>query len=143
MPTVSVTRLRLRSAWYAPAFLWYSVTSIQQAKRAEGNLGAFVRQSNGAYWTLTMWRDVAAMRAFMLSGAHRKAMPHLVNWCDEAATARFDWTGDSLPSWNEAERQLATHGKTSPVKHPSPAHAAGKTLGTSQDATKIAPAVAS
>lgn len=137
MPTVSVTRLRLMSAWYFPAFLWHSLSSSQQAKRAEGNLGASVRRANGAYWTLTIWRDVAAMRAFMLSGAHRNAMPHLVNWCDEAATTRFDWMDNSLPSWSEAERQMATNGKTSPVKHPSPAHAAGKTLGTGEDNIKV------
>jgi hypothetical protein len=128
MLTVSVTRLRLRSAWYFPAFLWYAISSQRQSQRADGCLGAKVRKSGGAFWTVTVWRDVAAMRAFMLSGAHRKAMPHLVNWCDEAATARFDWTQPELPSWVEAERQMAANGKTSPVKHPSPAHAAGQTM---------------
>jgi hypothetical protein len=130
MFTVSVTRLRLRSAWYFPAFVWHTIASNRQAKRADGCLGVNLRRAGGAYWTLTLWRDVAAMRAFILSGSHRTAMPHLVNWCDEAAMARFDWAGDTLPSWDEAERQMSVNGKTSPVKHPSPAHAAGLTLGT-------------
>jgi len=129
MPSVSVTRLRLRSAWFLPLFFVHAVAADRQVKRADGCLASALRRADGAFWTLSLWRDTAAMRAYMLSGAHRKAMPHLVNWCDEAATARFDWEGSTLPSWEEAERHLAAHGKTSPVKHPSPAHAAGQTLG--------------
>ncbi len=126
----SITRLRLRSAWFFPAFIWHAIGSHRQTQRADGCLGAKVRKSRDAFWTVTVWRDVAAMRAFMLSGAHRKAMPHLVNWCDEAATARLEWTQPNLPSWEEAENHMAAHGKTSSVKHPSPAHAAGKSMGS-------------
>jgi hypothetical protein len=129
MATVSVTRLRLRSAWLLPAFLWHAVPSNAQSRKADGNLGVALRRVGLNFWTLTMWRDVEAMRAFMLSGAHRKAMPHLVKWCDEAAITRFEWNENALPSWDEAARRLAANGKLSPVKHPSPAQAAGKPLG--------------
>jgi Domain of unknown function (DUF3291) len=132
MTVVSITRLRLRSALYFPAFVWHTLASARQVKRADGCQAVALRRTGGAYWTMTKWRDVAAMRAFMLSGAHRKAMPHLVNWCDEAAMTRFDWSADALPSWEEAERHMAAHGKVSPVKHPSGAHAAGKTMGEMQ-----------
>jgi Domain of unknown function (DUF3291) len=130
MATVSVTRLRLRSAWFLPAFILHAIPSSSQSKRADGCLGTQTRRaSDGSFWTMTLWRDVEAMRAFMLSGAHRKAMPHLVKWCDEAANTRFDWSETTLPGWDEAERRLAANGKMSPVKHPSSAQAAGKPLG--------------
>jgi len=65
----------------------------------------------------------------MLNGNHRVAMPKLAGWCDEASLARFDYDGDQLPSWETAEEMLEAHGRTSKVDHPSPAHAAGSTLG--------------
>jgi len=129
MAVVSVTRLRLRSGWFMPAFVFYSLKVAFQSKRAEGCLGTALRKHGGAFWTVTLWRDEAAMRAFMLSGAHRKAMPHLVNWCDEAATARYDATTETLPCWEDAEARMHHTGRVSPVKHPSSAHHAGKTLG--------------
>jgi hypothetical protein len=30
------------------------------------------------------------MRAFMLSGAHQRAMPKLFNWCDEASVVHWN-----------------------------------------------------
>jgi hypothetical protein len=38
--------------------------------------------ANFAFWTRTLWQDDAAMRAFMVSDAHRKMMPRLLEWCD-------------------------------------------------------------
>ena len=70
------------------------------------------------------------MRAFMLNGSHRTAMPHLVQWCDEASTCHWDQASGDLPSWTEAERRLAAEGRVSAVKYPSAAQAAGATLGT-------------
>lgn len=130
MNTASLTRVRLRSVRFVPFFLFHALRSSRQTKSAPGCLGTALRRFNGSFWTLTLWTDVASMRAFMLSGAHRAAMPHLVNWCDEAATARFDWEGSTLPDWSIAEQHMATHGKLSPVKHPSPAQVAGLPLGT-------------
>jgi hypothetical protein len=130
MNVASLTRLRLRSSLFFPGFAIHAFRSMRQTKQADGCLGATARRANGSFWTLTLWQDVESMRSFMLSGAHRSAMPHLVNWCDEAATARFDWAESTLPGWDIAEQHMATYGKLSPVKHPSAAHTAGLTLGT-------------
>jgi hypothetical protein len=130
MNVASLTRLRLRSSLYLPRFIFYALRSIHQTKQASGCLGATARRANGSFWTITLWKDVESMRAFMLSGAHRSAMPHLVNWCDEAATARFEWAESTLPGWDIAEQHMASHGKLSPVKYPSAAHTAGLALGT-------------
>jgi len=124
---VSITRLRLRKAWYELPFIWHAVRSQMQAQRAEGSLGLVVRRTRGrVYWTMTVWRDAEATRAYMTSSAHLAAMPNLMHWCDEASVAR--WQADTLPTWEEGERHLAAEGRLSKVLHPSPAHAAGKVL---------------
>ncbi len=130
MPQISITRLRLRSAWLFPPFAWHSFRSLRQARASDGCLAAAVNNFSGAFWTLTVWRDRAAMRGFMLGGAHRTAMPKLAKWCDEASLAHWDQDSAEMPSWVEGERRLELEGRTSVVDHPSPAHASGKTLGS-------------
>ncbi|TAK13403.1 MAG: DUF3291 domain-containing protein [Acidobacteria bacterium] len=120
MPVVSVTRLRLRSAWFLPAFLFHAIRSQLQSKRAAGNISTQVlNDANLAFWTLTVWRDKDAMRAYMISGAHKTAMPKLMAWCDEAAMA--DWTQDhpAPPSWADAHKRLIAEGRRSKVRQPS------------------------
>ncbi|MEP7353274.1 MAG: DUF3291 domain-containing protein [Acidobacteriota bacterium] len=125
MPFISITRLRIRSPWYLPAFFFHALKSSMQAKKAPGNL-AFdaLSDANRTFWTKTAWQDEASMRAFMLSGAHRVVMPKLAGWCDEAAVAH--WTQDTaiLPDWAEAHRRLVASGRKSKVKHPSTDHEA-------------------
>ncbi len=129
MAIASVTRVRLRSNWYTLPFVFHALMSVLQARSASGCFAATATRRGQAFWTVTVWRDVEALRAFMMSGAHRKAMPHLVNWCDEASTARFEWTSELPPTWEDAEWRMAKEGRISPVKHPSPAHAGGNSLG--------------
>ena len=120
MPFVSVTRLRLRSAKYVPRFFWYAMRSAVQAKRTPGNIGSrFLNDSHLTFWTLTAWRDEASMRAFMMSGAHRKVMPKLLDWCDEAALGHWIQDAAELPDWKEAHRRIVTEGRLSKVRHPS------------------------
>lgn len=131
MARVSITRLRIRGLFFELPFIWHAVRSQMQAKRADGCLAMDLRRTSGAvYWTKTVWRDNAAMRAFMLSGAHRQAMPKLAGWCDEASLTHWQQDGDILPTWAEAEDRLGREGRTSLVAYPSPAHLAGKTLGS-------------
>ncbi|MBL8643189.1 MAG: DUF3291 domain-containing protein [Rhodospirillaceae bacterium] len=129
MPVASVTRLRLRSLRYLPAFLYRALMALLQVRRADGCLALTLGRRGEAFWTVTVWRDENAMKTFMLSGAHAKAMPHLVNWCDESSTVRFEWPATVLPGWDEAMRRMADAGRITPIPHPSPAHAAGNALG--------------
>lgn len=128
MAQVSITRLRLRSVWFFPLFAWHTFRSLKQARASDGCLGAQVNNFGGAFWTLTLWRDRAALRAFMRAGAHRKVMPKLASWCDEASLAHWDQA--ALPSWPDAAQRLGDEGRTSAVDHPSPAQAAGNPLGS-------------
>jgi hypothetical protein len=120
---VSITRLRLRSVRFLLPFIVYSLRSMRQAKQSSGNVATdAMRDSHGGYWTRSVWRDEASMRAFMMSGVHRRVMPKLLDWCDEAAVAHWEQTSTTLPDWEEAHRRLVTQGRQSKVRHPSPAH---------------------
>jgi hypothetical protein len=99
MPFVSITRLRVRSWRYLPLFLLQSVRAARQAKGAPGNLSvSLLRDAEFAFWTRTVWNDETAMRGFMLSGTHRRVMPRLLQWCDEAAVAHWVQESSEPPS---------------------------------------------
>jgi hypothetical protein len=76
------------------------------------------------FWTRTLWRDESTMRAFMLAGAHRRIMPRLLQWCDEAAVAHWVQDSPEPPSWQDAHRRLKEEGRASRVNHPSAAQLA-------------------
>ncbi|MFM7427013.1 MAG: DUF3291 domain-containing protein [Elainella sp.] len=120
MKLISVTRLRLRSIRYVPAFIWIAWSSARQAKRATGNIGIqIVRDAHLTFWTLTAWESEAEMRAFMLTGAHHRAMPKLLNWCDEASVVHWYQDNADLPSLAEAHRRLLTEGRATKLRYPS------------------------
>jgi hypothetical protein len=94
MALISVTRLRVRSFIYLPQFLWDTFKSVRQVKRSTGFLGGrLLVNAKSVFWTMTVWKDEAAMNAYRTGGPHRVAMPKLLNWCDEAAVVH--WTQDS------------------------------------------------
>jgi len=120
MPFVSITRLRVRSWRYIPVFLVGAVRSAWQARSAPANLAVSLLRDRGrVYWTGTLWNDEAAMRSFMMSGAHRRTMPHLLDWCDEASVVHWTQDADAPPSWPEAHRRMLQDGRRSRVNHPS------------------------
>jgi hypothetical protein len=125
VPLISVTRLRIRSVRFLPAFFVYAFRSTRQAQRTPGNLGAAVfNDSRRTFWTRTAWRDEGAMRAFLLSGPHKLAMPKLAHWCDEASVVHWSQDTAELPAWPEAHRRMQAEGRPSRVRHPSAAHEA-------------------
>jgi hypothetical protein len=103
--------------------------SLRQARHSQGCLAADVRREKAlVFWTRTAWTDLAAMRAFMGSGAHRTVMPKLLEWCDEASLVHFEHETGSVPDWEEAAIKVRDNGRTSRVRHPSAAHARGQTV---------------
>ena len=120
MVWVSLTRLRLRSALFLPGFFWYSIRSRMQVKHADGFIvGGLLADNERTFWTMTVWESRAAMLAFMTSGAHKRAMPKLLNWCDEASVAGWEQEDTVLPKWDDANRRMRTTGRVSKVRHPS------------------------
>ncbi|MGC2528215.1 MAG: DUF3291 domain-containing protein [Candidatus Acidiferrum sp.] len=125
MPLVSVTRLRVRSWRFLPSFFLYGLRSAHQAGRAEGYLAVkLLNDRNRTFWTVTLWSSEAAMKKFMISGTHGRAMRKLLHWCDEAALAHWSQESSTLPSWTEAHSRLQSDGRPSKVNHPSPVHIA-------------------
>jgi heme-degrading monooxygenase HmoA len=122
MPFVSVTRLRVRSWRYLPAFFVASFRSALQARRAKGNLAvSILREARNTFWTRSLWTDAAAMQSFRVSGAHRTIMPHLLEWCDEASVAHWIQDSAEKPPWEEAYQRMQRDGRASKVNHPSEA----------------------
>ena len=94
-----------------------------QARSAEGHLHlSLLRDVHNTYWTRTVWTSEQAMKSFMISGAHRKAMPHLLNWCDGASVAHWTLDTSDPPTWVEAHAKLLEIGRPSKVLHPTEAH---------------------
>jgi Domain of unknown function (DUF3291) len=125
MPFVSVTRLRVRSLFYLPQFLVQAIRSSRQAQRSPGFLGGrLLREAGNVYWTLTIWKDDAAMNSYRTRGVHGGVMPRLMDWCSEAALAHWTQESAEVPSWPEAHGRMVAQGRSSKVRHPSPAHLA-------------------
>lgn len=125
MPFVSITRLRVRSWVYLPAFLWGAQRVISQVRRAEGNLAVRVlRDRLNTFWTATSWQSEPEMKQFMTSGPHGIIMRKLMIWCDEASLAHWTQQDATLPSWTEAHQRMQEEGRPSKVNYPSPAQTA-------------------
>ena len=122
---VSLTRLRIRSIRFMPFFAVYAFRSFRQVSKAPGfQGGAVLNDRERTFWTMTAWDTPENMRQFMTSGAHKKAMPHLLNWCDEASVAHWEQEESTLPSWIEAARHMREQGRASKVRYPSSGHVA-------------------
>lgn len=123
MPFVSITRLRVRSLRFMPAFIVHTLGANAQVKTAAGFLaGSLLPDRQRAFWTMTLWRDPADMRRYITSGAHFRTMPKLMRWCDEASIVHWDQGGPSLPSWPDADQRMRAEGRPSKVLHPSADH---------------------
>jgi alkanesulfonate monooxygenase SsuD/methylene tetrahydromethanopterin reductase-like flavin-dependent oxidoreductase (luciferase family) len=123
MPLVSVTRLRVRSWRYILPFMFFTLRSYRQAKVAEGNLHvALLRDAKNTFWTRTVWTTEGDMKSFTLSGTHRRVMPRLLDWCDEAAVVHWVQDTNQPPDWYEARDRIQQEGRRSKVRYPSLAH---------------------
>ncbi len=125
MPHVSITRLRIRSVRFLPFFFLYAIRSQRQVRASLGFLnGALLPDQSWTFWTMTLWDSEESMRRFMTSGAHKAAMPRLLEWCDEASVVHWVQPESALPTWSEADLRMRSEGRASKVRHPSSAHAA-------------------
>jgi len=121
---VSVTRLRISSLRFMPHFGLLILATRRQVRAAQGFLrGSLLADRQLVFWTLTHWDSADSMRAYMLGGSHREAMPRLVNWCDEASVVHWEAPDDTPLSWPEADQRMRESGRASKVRHPSPRHA--------------------
>ena len=123
MPFISVTRLKVRSVRFLPSFVIHTLRSVRQVKEAQGfRDGALLIDRHWTFWTMTSWDNQDNVRSFMRAGSHWKAMPHLLDWCDEATVVHWDQSETGLPSWPDASQRMRESGRPSKVRFPSPHH---------------------
>lgn len=96
---VSITGLRLKRSWHAPAFWLHAIAAMAQARRARGCLSAEARTVDGVHHTLSVWTDRGAMLAYLRAGAHARAM-RLFPVIAEGRTLSL--TTATPPDWPEA-----------------------------------------
>lgn len=118
---VSLTRLRIRSIRFLPQFVVHTLRSRRQIRQASGyQTGSLLADRSWTFWTMTAWDNQESMRRYMISGAHKKAMPYLLEWCDEASVTHWEQADKALPPWHEADRRMRQTGRPSKIHHPSP-----------------------
>jgi heme-degrading monooxygenase HmoA len=94
--------------------------SVKALKTSEGLIkGMELIDKKLTFWTMTLWEDEASMKGFRGSLAHRQAMQHLPNWCNEASYHHWIQDGLEYPDWQSAAEKLFTEGKLSKVRNPS------------------------
>jgi hypothetical protein len=123
MPVAVVTRLRLRSHDLLDEFFVASVSVLEQAKVSPGYLGAdAIAEANDVWWTVSVWQDRDAMRAFVGADPHLGVMSRVDDWCDEATFA--EWVQDSaeLPDWNTSYQRVVAEGQSASLTNGSAAN---------------------
>jgi hypothetical protein len=108
MAYVSITGLCLNSKVHAPRFWWHAIRSMMQAKAAHGVISADARNINGVHHTLTVWESREAMRQFLITGAHMKAMK---NFKSIAHGKVLGFESATVPSWDEVHELWRTNGR--------------------------------
>ncbi len=101
MPYVSITGLRVRSWYNWPVFVWHAVKSMRQARMAPDCMRAEAKSIGGVQHTLSVWTSQSAMRAFMMSGAHREAMRAFRSI---ATGSTIGYETDAIPDWKTARQ---------------------------------------
>ncbi|HKA95239.1 MAG TPA: antibiotic biosynthesis monooxygenase [Streptosporangiaceae bacterium] len=100
MPVIVVTRLRLKDPGLLDEFFTDAVAAIEQAGKAEGNLGAdALADANNAWWTVSAWQGRQPMLAFTGNEPHRSIMTRLDHYCDEATFVDWEQGSADLPDW--------------------------------------------
>lgn len=123
MAFVSITRLRIRSVRFLPEFVFHTLSTNAQLKRAAGFVGgALLPDRKRAFWTMTVWHGQADMKRYITTGSHLRAMPKLLHWCDEASIVHWEQSEQKLPDWQDADQRMREDGRPSKVRHPSADH---------------------
>jgi heme-degrading monooxygenase HmoA len=77
--------LPLKSYWRVPQFLLYTAQVVKQLATADGLLGYSVlaHPLSKRFWTLSVWKDEDALRAFVHHPPHVRVMAGLTPYMDK------------------------------------------------------------
>jgi quinol monooxygenase YgiN len=90
-------------------FFFYTAQVVKQLASAEGMLGYSVlaRPLSKQFWTLSAWKDDAALRTFVQYPPHVRIMNALAPHMGATKFVRWTVTGSQLPlGWEDALRRL-------------------------------------
>lgn len=123
MPVIVVTRLRLKNAALLDEFFTDAVAAIEQAQKAEGNLGAdALADADNAWWSVSAWTERGSMDAFVHGEPHQGIIGRLDHYCDEATFVDWEQDSSALPDWQTNWRHLIADGKPAELTQPSAAN---------------------
>ena len=101
--------LPLKSYWRIPFFFLNTAQVVKQLASAEGMMGysALARPLSKQFWTLSAWKDDAALRTFVQYPPHVRIMTALTPHMGETKFVRWTVNGSDLPlRWDDALRRL-------------------------------------
>ena len=105
---ISVTGLRVKRWVHTPLFWRHAIASMADAQAADGNLLAETRTISGVHHTLSVWRDRAAMLAYLRSARHARAMRRF----DGLAEGRVHgYHSPTMPNWDDALARYHADGR--------------------------------
>jgi quinol monooxygenase YgiN len=102
--------LSLKSYWRVPSFFFFTAQVAKQLASAQGLLGYSVltRPLSKSFWTLSAWKDDAALRSFVDHPPHVRIMTALAPHMDQTKFLRWTVKGSQLPlRWDDALRRFA------------------------------------
>lgn len=100
MAVVTVTRLRARTPQALDEVLALSTGVVAQFETAPGFLGGRLLLDGGSAWTLTVFADVAALRAF--GAAHAPVSEQGPRLADVLQSTSWRSGSTAVPTWHEA-----------------------------------------
>ena len=98
----SFTELKVKGLMAALKVALLTMKIRKQLKDAEGLVQFEVR----GFKTLSIWKDMDAMKNFRNNGPHLTAMKR-TRFIGSAAS--HTWEVDEVPSWEDAEKEFETH----------------------------------
>ena len=105
---ISITGLKLKSIFKVFSFYRYAVAALRQAQNAKGNISATVKTEHGVRHTSIVWESSEYMRAYIYSGAHKKAIQAFPSI---AVGKTFGVESDTVPAWSEVYSLWIEKGK--------------------------------
>jgi len=74
MMLAAIGGLSLKHWYSAPEFYWRANRALRQAQHDQQCMHAEVFRQDALYFSLSVWRDAEAMRAYAQSGPHLRVM---------------------------------------------------------------------
>ena len=100
--------LPVKSYWRLPAFVLGTVGVIKQLAAAQGLVAysLLARPVSKHFWTLSVWEDETALKAFIHRPPHVRLMASLTPHMGQTRFTRWTVQGSGLPlRWDEALRR--------------------------------------